>query len=300
LTAPLLDDFDVDHDRRVAADLAGETERLDFAALLCRYWQAQDVPPDLAERFVRGDMMGAERAAEVVTQIEHLVQPARLDDGTLLEVGCGTAALGSVLAQHARTVVVSDVSLAWLVLASVRLRECVASRVHLVACSAGALPFADGRFDLVAAADVIEHVPDPRALVDEGQRVLRQGGALWLSTPNRFSLTREPHVRLWGVGWLPRRVAVPYVRRARGVDYRPIRTLSVRRLRRLLRATGVEVRLEAPAITWPVRAEYGPGGRRAIDAYNKVRLLPLLGRLLQGIAPLFHAMVRKGSSSSRG
>jgi hypothetical protein len=33
--------------------------------------------------------------------------------------------------------------------------------------------------------------------------VLRPGGLLFLATPNRYTLGLEPHVRLWGVGYLP-------------------------------------------------------------------------------------------------
>ena len=46
-----------------------------------------------------------------------------------------------------------------------------------------ALPFADGRFDLVAAFDVIEHVEDDRRVFSELRRVLKPGGMLLCSVP---------------------------------------------------------------------------------------------------------------------
>lgn len=46
-----------------------------------------------------------------------------------------------------------------------------------------ALPFADGRFDLVAAFDVIEHVEDDRRVFAELARVLKPGGVLLCSMP---------------------------------------------------------------------------------------------------------------------
>jgi 2-polyprenyl-6-hydroxyphenyl methylase/3-demethylubiquinone-9 3-methyltransferase len=47
------------------------------------------------------------------------------------------------------------------------------------------LPFADGAFDVVVAADVLEHVPDLPAAVTELARVLAPGGRLVFDTINR-------------------------------------------------------------------------------------------------------------------
>ena len=47
------------------------------------------------------------------------------------------------------------------------------------------LPFADGVFDVVVAADVLEHVPDLPAAVAELARVLAPGGRLVFDTINR-------------------------------------------------------------------------------------------------------------------
>lgn len=59
------------------------------------------------------------------------------------------------------------------------------------------IPFPDGSFDFVVSFQVIEHIKDDKTLVDEMHRVLKPGGTLILSTPNKsMSLTRNPfHVR---------------------------------------------------------------------------------------------------------
>lgn len=55
----------------------------------------------------------------------------------------------------------------------------------------------DNTFDYVVSFQVIEHIPDDKLFVQELQRVLKPGGLLLLTTPNRLrSLTRNPwHVR---------------------------------------------------------------------------------------------------------
>ncbi|MCL8024399.1 class I SAM-dependent methyltransferase [Nocardioides bruguierae] len=49
-----------------------------------------------------------------------------------------------------------------------------------------ALPFADGEFDRVVAAEVLEHLPADIAAIDELVRVLRPGGTMAVSVPRWF------------------------------------------------------------------------------------------------------------------
>jgi SAM-dependent methyltransferase len=48
------------------------------------------------------------------------------------------------------------------------------------------LPFADGEFDRVVAAEVLEHIPADLQAIDELVRVLRPGGTLAVSVPRWF------------------------------------------------------------------------------------------------------------------
>ena len=54
-----------------------------------------------------------------------------------------------------------------------------------IAGSGTALPFEDGTFDAVVLLEVLEHVPDEQGLISEISRVLKPGGWLVLSVPNR-------------------------------------------------------------------------------------------------------------------
>ena len=50
------------------------------------------------------------------------------------------------------------------------------------------LDFDDESFDVVVAAELLEHLREPRRLVDEAARVLRPGGAIAGSVPNAYRL----------------------------------------------------------------------------------------------------------------
>jgi len=54
-----------------------------------------------------------------------------------------------------------------------------------------ALPFPERSFDAVVSLQVIEHLHRPREFVSECARVLRPGGVLVLSTPNRLTFSPE-------------------------------------------------------------------------------------------------------------
>jgi SAM-dependent methyltransferase len=55
------------------------------------------------------------------------------------------------------------------------------------------LPFADGSFDAALCTTVLEHVREPRAVLAEIARVLRPGGALYVSVPQSFHQHQKPH-----------------------------------------------------------------------------------------------------------
>lgn len=66
-----------------------------------------------------------------------------------------------------------------------------------------ALPFGDQSFDLVTLWDVIEHLRDPHAAVEEVARVLRPGGRLVLTTGDVRSLAARLSGSRWHLYTLP-------------------------------------------------------------------------------------------------
>jgi SAM-dependent methyltransferase len=57
-----------------------------------------------------------------------------------------------------------------------------------VALDALALPIKDGSIDAVLALEVLEHIPEPRRMLEEVSRVLASDGILLLSTPFMFGV----------------------------------------------------------------------------------------------------------------
>jgi SAM-dependent methyltransferase len=53
-----------------------------------------------------------------------------------------------------------------------------------------ALPFADETFSALIAAELLEHLESPDAVLPEFARVLQPGGRLLITTPNPYELTR--------------------------------------------------------------------------------------------------------------
>jgi SAM-dependent methyltransferase len=145
-----------------------------------------------------------------------------------------------------------------------------------LACCDGERPaFPPSSFEIVAASDVIEHTPSPDAFVAACGDLLVPEGILFLATPNRFSLSLEPHVRLWGVGFLPRRLALRYVLALRKVSYKGVRP----------RASA-----QAPARRPPAAADDRPPGGARLRARSlpRARVAPRPG-LQPGVYPPDHA-----------
>ena len=109
--------------------------------------------------------------------------------GRLLDVGCAGGELAALLTARGWRVQGAETEPA--LLDAARARGIEARAVDL---DRAPLPWPDGAFDAVVAAEVIEHVVDTDRLLAEIARVLHPGGALIVTTPNLASL--ENRLRL--------------------------------------------------------------------------------------------------------
>jgi SAM-dependent methyltransferase/uncharacterized protein YoxC len=97
----------------------------------------------------------------------------------VLDLGCGTGYGSAELARSATLTVGADAALDALTYAAVHYPSAA-----YIAAKAGRLPFRDHSFDLITAFEIIEHLEQPEALLQEAQRLLAPGGQLAVSTPN--------------------------------------------------------------------------------------------------------------------
>ncbi len=67
----------------------------------------------------------------------------------------------------------------------------------VISASAEKLPFKDNSFDFIYSTNVLEHVQNPRLVIEESIRVLKPGGYLQFVIPNYFSFW-EGH---YGIFW---------------------------------------------------------------------------------------------------
>jgi 2-polyprenyl-3-methyl-5-hydroxy-6-metoxy-1,4-benzoquinol methylase len=113
--------------------------------------------------------------------------------GTLwLDAGCGTGTLARCLATRGCSVVGVDASSEMIAAARSAPAESRSDRISFVRVPTIArLALDDHSLDGILCSSVLEYVPDPSACLNEFARVLKPGGLLLVSVPNRDSAVRR-------------------------------------------------------------------------------------------------------------
>jgi SAM-dependent methyltransferase len=107
----------------------------------------------------------------------------------VLDAGCGTGYGSAELVQSAAEVTGVDVAADAIEYAA---SNYPIAALRFIESSCIAVPFPEESFDLVVAFEVIEHLTDYRAFIDEAGRVLCRDGLLIVSSPNQryYAATR--------------------------------------------------------------------------------------------------------------
>jgi 2-polyprenyl-3-methyl-5-hydroxy-6-metoxy-1,4-benzoquinol methylase len=133
----------------------------------------------LADRF-DGLMNEYDVTRRVEVLVDEFLADAEVCRRLVLDAGCGTGRATAALARRHAEVVAIDIGEH---LATVARGRCAC---RPVVGSVASLPFPDDIFDVVCSTEVIEHLPHPPMALKEFARVLKPGGHLVLSTPNKL------------------------------------------------------------------------------------------------------------------
>jgi len=141
------------------------------------------------ERLVANDPLFAADFARHLVAYQFAQERARAT--TVLDAGCGDGYGTDLLAQTAARALGVDRSAETIALAGQRYRR---PNLSYRACELHRLRALGEQFDVVCNFQVIEHVVDPRPFLEQVRQVLKPGGCLIVTTPNRLnSFVENPY-----------------------------------------------------------------------------------------------------------
>lgn len=277
-------------DLAAAAALDARASEMDFRSLLGSYYATNDkVPPAQVTLFTRGTIAAGERADATLSSWEKhdaRIASAGAPGATLIDLGCGTAPLAIAARRRGWRAIGVDVGLRWLVLARERAREAGVD-IPLICANVEVLPFADGSAVRAGGESILENAADPDRALHELARVLKHGGRLWLTTPNKYSLGPDPHLGVLAGGWWPDAWLKRHATRAGKIF--PRRTLfTSRSIRRSLEAADFgQITIELPDVSEAQKTTQSLVMQRAIEGYQALKRVPVAGTLLRSVAPTY-------------
>ncbi len=160
------------------------------------YYSRESTKPETIARFER--LADAVLAALPDNKTEESLKVA--------DIGGGAGTLSIVMARKGHLPCSIDLSSDLQQLGARRAKE-EELEIEFKNCSATDLPFPNDSFDICFVPELLEHVKDWQSCVNEAVRVLKPGGALYLSTTNKLC-PRQMEFNLpaysWYPGWLKR------------------------------------------------------------------------------------------------
>ena len=118
----------------------------------------------------------------------------------LVDVGCGGGILAESMAQRGATVTGIDMGEAPLSVAKLHLQESGVEVNYLQSTAEQLAEREAGNYDIVCCLEMLEHVPDPAAVIAACAELAQPGGSLYFSTINRnpkayvFAIVGAEHI----------------------------------------------------------------------------------------------------------
>ncbi|WP_099361311.1 glycosyltransferase [Fredinandcohnia onubensis] len=137
------------------------------------------------------------RRPKNTNELNRIAITAPICSGDVLEVGCASGELSSVIAMHVNNVFGIDIDPVAIELARYKVKTFGLSNCYFNLGDGANLSFQDNTFDTVILAEVLEHVPDPVPFIEEALRVCKHGGRIIISVPKGYSIPDPDHVRIF-------------------------------------------------------------------------------------------------------
>lgn len=140
---------------------------------------------ELANRW--WDPQGPQKALHALNpaRLGYVAERIALRGASVLDVGCGGGLLSEALARAGARVTGIDLAPAVIEVARLHLHESQLAVDYRLQSSAELAAAEPAAFDVVCCMELVEHVPDPAALVADLAAMLKPGGRLFMSTLNR-------------------------------------------------------------------------------------------------------------------
>ena len=142
-----------------------------FAALANRWW----------------DVDGPQKPLHALNpvRLKYVTDRVALAGKRVLDIGCGGGLLSESLAKAGAEVTAIDLAPELVKVARLHALESGVKLDYRVQAAEDLAAEQAGSFDVVICMEMLEHVPDPGAIIEACQRLLKPGGQLFLSTINR-------------------------------------------------------------------------------------------------------------------
>jgi ubiquinone/menaquinone biosynthesis C-methylase UbiE len=191
-------------DLRRVAIIAEAPATNSFEEMLDLYWSFSDITPEhLRKKYIAGAVSALDKGRNLLKVLEQNTG-SPLSGKRLLEVGSGTGGTILAAAELGAKPVGIDIAMRWLQVTRKRFMEAGLPCPALVCCCAEYLPFASDSFDAVVSSETLEFALEKDRMIAEIARVMADDGSALVRTANRLTVSKDPFVHLYGIGFRKR------------------------------------------------------------------------------------------------